>query len=155
MGQMVVFRLASQFFAIPISDIQEILPYEEVTPVPYAPRFVQGIVDIREQITPIIDLKLKFKLKGDLDASDGRIVVVTVDEQKLGILVDDVTEVVPIPDGDIRKPPKILTHKVLSGIVKLNGRLIIILEPRYILDETELDLLQTLTEETGSTKAQC
>ncbi len=147
MGQMVVFKLSDQSFAVPITDIQEILPYEDATEVPYAPKFVKGITDIRDEIVPIIELGIKFRLKRRVETSEQKIMVFNLGSEKVGILVDDVTEVIPIPDSHIKKPPGIVAHRVLEGVAKIHNHLIIILNPQHILDKEDFDLLQKLSSE--------
>lgn len=134
-----------QLFGVRIEDVQEILDYQEITPVPYAPKFVKGILDLRGEIVPVIELSRKFGHK-DADAySNYKLIVISLPNQQVGILVNDVTEVTSINEADIRKPPALLSHKALAGIIKLNNRLVILLNVENILQKEDFDLLEDIS----------
>ena len=141
MGQFVIFQLSEQLFGIRIEDVQEILDYQKITPVPYAPKFVKGIIDLRGEIVPVIELS-----KNTNEYSKHKLIVVSLQNQQAAILVSDVTEVTAIDEVDIRKPPALLCHKALAGIIKLNNQLVILLNVEKILKKEDLDLLKDISE---------
>jgi purine-binding chemotaxis protein CheW len=137
--KLVVFRLGDEEFGAPISQVHEILRLVEITRVPRAPRFIEGIINLRGRIIPILDLRRRFDLP--MKQSDKqRIMEVEVDGQILGMIVDEVTEVVRIPVDAIEPPPPMIADiagEYLAGIGKLPGRILVMLNFDKILSEQE------------------
>jgi purine-binding chemotaxis protein CheW len=140
--QLVVFRLDVEEYGVEILETQEIIELEGLTRVPNSPEFVEGIINLRGEIIPIIDLKKRFSL--DLKVNkieEQRIVVVEVDDNKVGMIVDEVKEVLNISEEQISPPPKIaggIDKKYLEGVVKFEDRLLVLLNLTKILDPEEV-----------------
>ncbi len=142
--QLVVFRLMQDDqiceYGVPITKVQEIIPMATPTKMPQTPDFVEGIINLRGKIIPIIDLKKRFEMgKSDL-TGDTRSVVVEVEGQTIGIIVDEVSEVLRLQVDSIEPPPAVIggiTAEYLTGVGKLENRLLILLDMDKILNEKE------------------
>lgn len=142
--QLVVFTLQQGDtvceYGVPITQVQEIIPMAKTTKLPEAPDFVEGITNLRGRIIPIIDLKKRFQMGASELTSDTRSVVVEVAGQTVGIIVDEVSEVLRLPMESIEPPPVAIggiTAEYLTGVGKLDERLLILLDMDRILTERE------------------
>ncbi|NLP18123.1 MAG: chemotaxis protein CheW [Firmicutes bacterium] len=148
--QLVVFQLGDEEYGIDILRVQEIKRMLAITRVPNAPHFIEGVINLRGQIIPVLDLRRRFKLPVGEITDNSRIMIINVDELTVGMIVDVVLEVISLPLEDISPTPSLVTGinaQFLDGIGKVEGRLLIILNPQQILEVTELDELQELTED--------
>lgn len=142
--QLVVFMLKQGDgvceYGVPITQVQEIITMTRPTQLPQAPDFVEGIINLRGRIIPIIDLKKRFQMGTSDITSDTRSVVVEVEGQTVGIIVDEVSEVLRLSNSDIEPPPDIIggiTAEYLTGVGKIEGRLLILLDMNKILTDKE------------------
>jgi len=128
--------------------VQEIIRTPAITRLPRAPEFVEGIIDLRGKVIPVVDLRRRFGLEhGELGRA-GRVVVVDVEGQIIGIMVDAVSEVLRVPTGAVEPPSSVVTtleSSYLRGIAKLDGRLIILLDLDRLLSWDEKRALQEAT----------
>lgn len=127
-------------YGVPITQVQEIIPMATPTRLPQTPDFVEGIINLRGKIIPIVDLKKRFRMGTSDITSDSRSVVVEVEGQTIGIIVDEVSEVLRIPTDSIEPPPSVIggiTAEYLTGVGKLEERLLILLDMNKILDDEE------------------
>ena len=145
--QLVVFGLGKEEFGIHISRVREIVLTQDITPIPQAMDFMEGIVNLRGQIVPIVDLCKRFRMANAsaADESARRIIVVNMEEQNLGILVDRVSEILRIPDEFLESTPPIISSGIgadyIKGVAKVDGRLIILLDPDQIFSSREKEEL--------------
>ncbi|ADI02544.1 MAG TPA: chemotaxis protein CheW [Syntrophothermus lipocalidus] len=149
--QLVVFTLRAGDnvceYGVPITQVQEINRLTKPTKLPQVPDFVEGIINLRGNIIPVIDLKKRFAMTTAEQTDDSRIIVVEVGGQTVGIVVDEVTEVLRLPLSNIEPPPAIIggiTAEYLTGVGKLDNRLLIMLDMTKILTETEKRELEAL-----------
>jgi len=136
--QLVVFELAGESYGVEISQVQEIDRMERVTVVPHAPEFVEGVINLRGRITPVVDLRARFDLAKVAATPLTRIVVVKAGEEWVGLVVDTVSEVLRIPLDAIEPPSAMVTTSesaFVRGIAKLEERLIILLDLERVLDK--------------------
>jgi purine-binding chemotaxis protein CheW len=129
--QLVSFNLGSEEFGIDILKVQEINRMVDITRVPQAPHYVEGVINLRGKIIPVIDLRTKFEMERRERDKDSRIVVCDVKGDIIGLVVDGVSEVLRIPDTMVEKPPTVVsteTQQYISGVVKLEGRLLLFLD---------------------------
>ncbi|HZJ85230.1 MAG TPA: chemotaxis protein CheW [Syntrophomonadaceae bacterium] len=137
-------------YGVPITKVQEIISMATPTKMPQTPDFVEGIINLRGKIIPIIDLKKRFKM-GESDLTgDTRSVIVEVEGQTIGIIVDEVSEVLRLQTENIEPPPAVIggiTAKYLTGVGKLDDRLLILLDMDRILNEDEIAELAVVGEE--------
>ncbi len=134
--QLVVFDLASEHYGVDISDVREIMRMQNITKVPGAMSFVEGVINLRGKVLPVLDLRKRLGLKvGDL-TEESRVVVIDIDAGEVGVIVDAVTEVLRVPNASIEGPSSMLTQgnsDYLRGIAKLSDRLIILLDMNKLL----------------------
>jgi purine-binding chemotaxis protein CheW len=145
--QLVVFRLGEDYFAMLISNVNEIIRLQKITPVPKAPPFVEGVTNLRGRVIPVIDLRKRFGVAPQADGQSGRIIVVEQDARLLGMMVDAVDEVLTVPASSIEPVDEMVVSvdaQFLAGIVRLEDRLIILLDQEQVLSAGEVSLLNTL-----------
>lgn len=143
MLQLVTFSLLEEEFGLPILDVREIIRMTEITPVPHAPAFVEGVINLRGQIIPIVDLRKRFGLTaGELD-DDSRIIVVEIVGNILGLVVDSVSEVLRIPVDTISPAPAIVANGIgaeyIRGISHHNNKMLILIDLKKVFDLRELE----------------
>ena len=142
--QLVSFRLGNEEFGIDILNVQEINRLVEITKVPKAPQFVEGIINLRGKVIPIIDLRKRFFMDGKDYTQHTRIVVVDINDQVMGMVVDSVDEVLRIPSSTIEPPPEVVSgidSEYIRGVAKLENRLLILLDLTRILSSEEKGVL--------------
>ncbi len=135
--QVVAFKLGKEEYAVDILHVQEINRLLNITRVPRTERFIEGVVNLRGNIVPIINLHTKFNLQSDGDQEDKRIIVFQIDDLKVGIIVDEVSEVLYVERSDIEETSKIYdaaSSEHIKGVAKVDGRLLILLDLRKIFD---------------------
>ncbi|MHC1610234.1 MAG: chemotaxis protein CheW [Candidatus Methanospirareceae archaeon] len=142
--QLVVFKLGGEDFGVEISQVREIIRKGDITVVPNAPDFVKGVINLRGQITTIIDLRKKLGLgeKENGDEQQERIIVVEGEKNIVGMAVDAVTEVTHLSEGDIEEVPPVIKQSIgteyLKGVGKLPDRLLILIDLKRVLNGEEM-----------------
>jgi purine-binding chemotaxis protein CheW len=134
--QLVSFRLGQEEYGIEITKVQEIILMGEITRVPQTPEYIKGLINLRSTVIPIVDLRLRFGLPRGEQTDETRIMVVNVAGKTIGIIVDAVSEVLRISHEQIAPPPPTvagLGREYLTGLVKLDNRLLILLDIDKIL----------------------
>ena len=153
--QLVCFKVAQEEYGIHIMRVQEIIRIEEITSVPKAPAFVEGIVNLRGNVLPVIDMRTRFGLARDERTEQNRIVVVNIQGKTTGIIVDSVSEVLRMVRTHIEPPPTVLSgetdRRFIEGLGKLNNgkRIIMLLNVDAILSDQEERELRSMTEARG------
>lgn len=144
--QLVIFTLAKEEYGLPITKVQEINRMVPITKLPQTPDFMEGVINLRGRVIPVIDLRKRFQLAAAGNSEDTRIIIVDVDGQTLGIVVDAVTEVVRLTADSVEPPPPafVLDSQYIHGIGKLDGRLLILLNIDKVLTSQEVIALQKL-----------
>ncbi|MDD3364044.1 MAG: chemotaxis protein CheW [Syntrophomonas sp.] len=134
--QVVAFQLGNEEYAVDILKVQEINRLMTITRVPRAGEFIEGVVNLRGNIIPVINLHKKFNLAPAGEADDKRIIVFQFDEMKAGIIVDKVSEVLQINADNIEETVKVYTSidaEIIKGIAKVDNRLLILLDLQKLL----------------------
>jgi len=129
--QVVAFRLGNEEYAVDILFVQEIIRLLNITRVPRSGQHVEGVINLRGNIIPIVNLHSKFNLQAAEDQEDKRIIVFKWDEVQVGIIVDEVSEVIRIQGQDIEPATKVygaLEADHIKGIAKIDNRLLILLD---------------------------
>ncbi len=138
--QLVTFTLGSEEYAVDILKVQEINRMKEITRVPNAPYYVEGVINLRGKVIPVISLRKKFGLPEEQETSKHRIMIMDIQGITIGLIVDSVSEVLRI-SADIVEPPPPMTYSVSSefiwGIAKLEDRLIILLDMDKFIGKEE------------------
>lgn len=143
--QLVVFRLDSEEYALPVLKIREIIRYQGATKLPNADPCLEGIINLRGKIIPIINLAKKFNFKKEKDIDDNsRVIIIENKIQDVGIIVNEVTEVLRIDESLIEAPPIKDRHKYIKGIGKTDTRMLMLLDLHELLDQEEADLVQKI-----------
>lgn len=137
--QLVVFRLAREEYGLPITRVQEINRLAPITKLPQTPSFMEGIINLRGRIIPVIDLRKRFQLEVMEHTDNTRIIIVEVNGQTVGIIVDAVHEVVRLEQEQIEPPPPsfVLDAQYIHGVGKVDGRLLILLNINAVLSSQE------------------
>ena len=134
--QLVVFQLGAELYAVEISRVHEIIRLQSVTRVPRAPSFVEGVINLRGKVISVINLRGRFGLPVAEHTRASRIVVVDINDQVIGMVVDSVSEVLRVHTSTIEPPsPAVagIDSEYLQGIAKLPERLVILLELDRVL----------------------
>ena len=142
--QLVTFRLGNEEFSLDILRVQEIIRHMELTRVPRTPEFVDGVINLRGRVIPVLDLRKRFGLPTGERTNETRIIVVDVDSRTVGLKVDAVSEVLRLPADTVEPAPAIVTgaeSDYIKGVGKLDGRFLILLDVEKILTRTERDAL--------------
>lgn len=143
--QVVVFKLQGEEYCIDIMKVMEIIRMQEIVKLPDTPDFVEGVVNLRGKIIPVIDLKKRFHLEGKEISEETRIIITDTDGKTVGFIVDNVTEVLRLNEDDIEP---INTDVVgidkdyIAGIGKLENRLLILLDLNKVLTKEEKSILK-------------
>lgn len=144
--QLINFRLRNEEFGVDIRSIREITKVTEISHIPEAPSFIQGVTNLRGQVIPVVDLARQFDLalQENLPKS-ARIVVTEVNGQAVGMLVDEVPEIVKVPVENIKPAPELIQSEVkkdyIKGVAQLQNRLIILLDLEKVLAPQEVEEL--------------
>ncbi|NLT51620.1 MAG: purine-binding chemotaxis protein CheW [Ignavibacteria bacterium] len=139
--QLVGFRVGKEEFAVDILQVQEINKMIGITKMPNSPAFVEGVVNLRGRIIPVIDLRTRLRMDKKEHDSKTRIIVVEISGKTLGFIVDEVSEVLRIPESITELPPDMVTNietEFIKAVAKLEDRLIILIDLEKIIKEDEI-----------------
>jgi purine-binding chemotaxis protein CheW len=139
--QMVVFKLSNEEFAVEVASVEAIIKLQAITKVPHAPAHVVGVTNLRGNIVPVIDLKKRLSLPATENTADTRIIVALIQDSKVGMVVDAVSQVVEIEDSQIEPTPQISTSidsTYIRGIVKVEKLLVIMLDLAMIFSDEKI-----------------
>lgn len=154
--QLACFRLGDGNFAADIMRIKEILRPQRLTKLPRTPAFVEGVISLRGSVIPVIDLRKRFDLPDRAPLEESRLLVVSVARQLVGLVVDDVTEVVTVQAQDIKPPPLVaegISTEYLIGVCLVRDSLIMLLNLDTILTSRETSALAGLSRAAGAAPA--
>ena len=139
-----VFDLSTEAYGVDIGAVREIIRLQDITKVPRTPEFVEGVINLRGKVIPVVDLRKRFGLPAEEESKENRIVVVDIGAQDIGVIVDAVTEVLRIASESVEPPASVIItadSEYLLGIAKLDSRLIILLDLEQVLTEAEYNSL--------------
>jgi purine-binding chemotaxis protein CheW len=148
--QLVSFKIGSEEYGIDILKVQEINRMPEITKVPQAPHFVDGVINLRGKVIPIINTRRKFNIEERENDKDTRIVVVDINGEVIGLVVDAVSEVLRIPNSIVEPPPNVTVESgadYITGVARLDNRLLILLDLGCLIGDT-VQLMPDQTEKT-------
>ena len=153
-SQYLTFLIDGEMFTIGILNIKEIIEYGQLTEVPLMPGFMRGVINLRGRVVPVIDLSVRFgRQRTDITKRTCIVIVEIRSEeihQDIGLLVDAVSEVLDIPHEEIEPPPSFganIRSEFISGMGKINGKFVIILNIEKVLSVDELAAMTTPTED--------
>lgn len=149
--QLVTFQLGEELYGVDIMDVKEIVRIQEIRSIPNAPYYVEGIFNLRSEIIPIINLHKRFHLKkAQVEEGDeflGGFIIINIDGNKLGIIIDRIARVVMVQQSEIQPPPQMLSGigaEYINGVVRQENGYLIILDIRRLFNPKELQKLASL-----------
>jgi purine-binding chemotaxis protein CheW len=153
--QVVLFELSGEIYGLDIATVHEIIRMQPITKVPKAPVYVEGVINLRGKVIPVVDLGKKFGMEKVEEGKNNRIVVVNIQGTTIGIIVDAVTEVLRLPESAVEPVSDIVTNnylKYLQGIAKVGDKMIILLALDKLLSKDSA-LTKVATGNNGDTMA--
>lgn len=138
--QWVTFRLEGETYGINVMQVQEVLRYSEIAPVPGAPSYVLGIINLRGNVVTVIDTRHRFNLPAGEITDNTRIVIIETERHVIGILVDSVAEVVYLRQSEIETAPNVGNEesaKFIQGVCHKNDELLILIDLNKLLSSEE------------------
>ncbi|MEA4826388.1 chemotaxis protein CheW [Clostridium sp. JNZ J1-5] len=142
--KVLIFSINDQFYATDIMEVERILGYEVPTKLPDSPDFVEGVINYEGNILPIMSLAKKFNIPHNEARNDAKIIVAKQEKNKIGIIVDVVSEVCDVKVDNIEEAPEIvagISKRYIKGLIKINKKIIIFLNLATILTQEEKELI--------------
>ena len=140
-SQVVVFRLGEEEYGIAIESVEGIIRRETPTPVPYAPPSMEGVINLRGRIVPVVDLARRFDMPPREPTGHSRIVIAQLKDQLVGLAVDAATEVLTLPEGAVEPAPDVVGSSamsdVISGVARVEDRLVVLLRVENIVPSVD------------------
>lgn len=144
--QYIVFKLNDEKFAANINQIASITEFSSITSMPNAPAYVEGLLNLRGEIIPVVNLKKRFKMLHQ-GIDNQRILIARKDDLQIGFLVDDASQSMTVSEGDVLPPPKIAIkndNRYISEVAVHHNELIIVIDLESVLSEDEIDEIMDL-----------
>jgi purine-binding chemotaxis protein CheW len=144
--QLVSFKISNEEFGVDILCVQEINRMLQITKMPNTPEFIEGVINLRGRVIPVLDLRIKLGMPRIEHDKNTRIIVVELKGKTIGFIVDEVSEVLRIPKSITEAPPEMVggvNSDFITSIGKLEDRLLILLDLEKILSTTEFNVLET------------
>ena len=148
--QVVTFNLSDERYGLFIDEVFEVVLLPAITKVPHSPRFVKGVINLRGQIIPVIDMRIKFDLPEIEYNKKTRVIVIKIEEKLVGMIVDNVSQVIMIAEREIEPAPDVikgLSKKYIRGIGRYRDYMVIILYAAKVLTEEEFEMIKQSTED--------
>lgn len=144
--QFVIFKLADQEYGIDIMDVKEIIPYQVIKEIPNSPTFLEGVINYRETVAPVIALKKRFHIQDKLE-NKKRIIIISPKEKYLGFVVDEASHTIKLNENEISKAPDILSlsqKRYIKGVGKKEEKLLLLMDLERVLTENEASELENM-----------
>lgn len=136
--QLVIFKLGTEEYAVPIYEVREIIHYSSITKIPNAPAYMEGIINLRGNVVPVINLASRFEQDFSL-GDEPKVIIVENGNYNFGIIVNEVTEVLRLAEEQIEQAPAITkNNRCIRGIGKISERLLILLCLKNLFSDEEL-----------------
>jgi len=145
--QVACFRLMDDLYAVDIMRINEIIRPQKLTVLPKAPSFIEGVINLRGTVIPVVDLRKRFDMPQRPSIASTRLLIIRISGQSVGLVVDDVTEVITVPVKDIKPPPAVsdgMTVDYLLGVCLSGDVLVMMLDIDKLLTNNEVKALESL-----------
>src|SRR6516225_2217067 len=153
--QVVGFRIGNETYGVRIASVREIVRVPEITAVPSAPDLIEGVINLRGKIIPVMDLRKRFGQTDIQPDKKNRILVVELENKLIGLIVNTASEVLKIPPSEIEAPGSVFADSdssYVTGVGKLKGRLIILLDISKLLHRPEFKKLEEAAETVASVR---
>ena len=153
--QLVTFQLGEELYGVDIMDVKEIVKVRKVRPIPNAPYYVEGIFNLRSEIIPVINLHKRFQIQklsveeGEEDF-EGGFIILNIDDNKIGIIIDKIARVVTINTEEIKAPPQMISGigtEYIHGVIRQDEKYLIMLDIRRLFNAKELQKILSSGEE--------
>ncbi len=147
-NRFLTFYLEDEVYGVHISDVKEIIAMMKTTPVPKTPKFIQGVMNLRGNIIPVVDMRLKFDMPSIPAHMYTAIVIIKLDEKLIGFIVDKVEEVINVDDDHLSLPPEFGGHidtKFIKNMAQYKQKVVMILDLLALFGEEELTMVQNLS----------
>lgn len=142
---LVSFGIGDGEYAIDIMGIKEIIRCQKIIPIPKAPEFIEGVINLRGLVVPVIDMRKRFDIPNPCIHPKSKIIICQVEDKIIGIIVDDVSDILRLPKDSILPPPRVvkgIESEYLQGVCKLEDNLLLLLDLDRILTTTEKVILE-------------
>lgn len=142
-GKYLSFESHNQLFGVPIIQVEQIISMQDIVSVPEFPEYVRGVIKIRGKIIPVVDLNLRFG-KGSQLEKNATIIIINVSDSEIGLIVDDVNDIISVKESEIYNPPQLSSDPSISylkGFAKHNDDVVLIMDTDKILNEQEFKLI--------------
>lgn len=144
--QLVTFQLGEELYGVDIMDVKEIVKVCNVRQIPNAPYYVEGIFNLRSEIIPVMNLHKRFQIKklelsSDDEEVEGGFIILNIDSNKIGIIIDRIARVVTIDMADVKAPPQMISGigtEYIQGVIRQDGHYLIMLDIRRLFNPKEL-----------------
>jgi purine-binding chemotaxis protein CheW len=143
--EVLVFILGSEEYGVDILKVQEIRGYDKVTPIPSAPDYLKGVLNLRGVIVPILDMRVKFRLAEVRYDQFTVVVILRLGDRIIGLVVDGVSDVVALNASEVKAPPNlgsVVDGSYIAGVATQNDRMVLLLDIEKLLSSGELKLLE-------------
>lgn len=147
-NRFLTFYLEEEIYGVNIFDVKEIIAMMKTTPVPKTPKFIKGVMNLRGNIIPVVDMRIKFDMKETEPQMYTAIIIITIEGKNIGFIVDKVEEVVNVDDENISPPPEFgsqVDTKFIKNMAKQKNKVVMILDLVALFGEEELSLVQNLS----------
>jgi purine-binding chemotaxis protein CheW len=145
--QLILFKVGSESFGVDIGLIKEIVPYQDITPVPDSYDFVEGIFNLRGKIVTVIDMRKRLHAPTATREKATRIIILDLDGKLMGMIVDSASEIIRVTADQIGPPPELINEAgagYITGVVHIGARLIVLLDLRRVLSSEDVGRLDEL-----------
>jgi purine-binding chemotaxis protein CheW len=146
--QIVSFTVGKEEYGVHIEEVQEVVRMPEITKLPQTESFIKGVINLRGNVIPVIDMRERFRMEAVRYSEMTRVIVVKIDEKLVGMVVDTVSQVLELGQEDMSEAPDIIhgiSREYIEGIGRMNESMIIVLRIQKVLTATELvDLQETV-----------
>lgn len=143
--EFLTFRLGQEEYCIDILKVQEIRGYDTVTSIANTPQFIKGVINLRGNIVPIVDLRIKFRLPEIRYDATTIVIILNIKKKMIGIVVDSVSDVITVLAEDIREAPRFgsnINTEFISGMTTVEGRMLIVVDIERLMSSEDLQLLE-------------
>jgi len=140
-NEYLIFKVLEQEFAIDLDQSREILEMKNLTPVPDSPEYISGIIKVRDQIIPIVDLAKKMNLKSETDKN--KVIIISMQDVLIGLLVEEIIEIKKVDKinkSDVLKSSQKVDRAFIEGILTLNEKLVIVIDTKKLFDNFNLEM---------------
>ena len=142
--QYIIFNLEKEQYAVDIMNVQEISEYTTPTPIPDSYDFIEGVINLRGGIIPVINLKKRMSILSEKNSTSNRIIIINIGTSQIGVVVDEASQVLTFDSDEIKSTPSTLENsekKLISGIGNSNDRIVMFVDFNRILEEDDLKSL--------------